>query len=306
MLRQCKIVLLTALCTVLTNIQSAAQDSYDEKHIEVGLRMIGHQVLLNAGDSTSRVLPIIKSNEHYKIEFESEFEIVPEELVATVDKLVKETQIAEGYILEVEECETGKVVYSYEIVHLVPSNIVHCTSRLLPECCYSFIFTLKEHSDIESDSLVSMVNLNTATIDPLSGGDGDNGDKNYLLLSLLVLGIAGVSFLVWKRNNESVEDPNLIPIGKYYFDKRNTELRIEDQKIELTSKEADLLLFLYDTVNTTVERQGILKREWGDEGDYVGRTLDVFISKLRKKLEADASVKIINIRGVGYKLVADV
>ena len=86
----------------------------------------------------------------------------------------------------------------------------------------------------------------------------------------------------------------------------NTELLINHKRIELTSKEADLLLLLYNMVNTTVEREVILNKVWGDQGDYVGRTLDVFISKLRKKLEADSSVKITNIRGVGYKLVMDV
>ncbi len=115
-----------------------------------------------------------------------------------------------------------------------------------------------------------------------------------------------VSFFLWKRRNKSTGDPNLIPLGEYHFDKRNTELLIEHQRIELTGKEADLLLLLYNAVNTTVEREVILNMVWGDEGDYVGRTLDVFISKLRKKLKADSSVKIVNIRGVGYKLVMDV
>ena len=95
-------------------------------------------------------------------------------------------------------------------------------------------------------------------------------------------------------------------MGKYHFDKLNAELIIEEQRIELTSKEADLLMLLYDTVNTTVEREVLLNRVWGDEGDYIGRTLDVFISKLRKKLEFDTQVKIVNVRGVGYKLVMDV
>jgi DNA-binding response OmpR family regulator len=95
-------------------------------------------------------------------------------------------------------------------------------------------------------------------------------------------------------------------LGEYYFDKRNTELIIEQQRIELTSKEADLLLLLYNAANTTVERGVILNKVWGDEGDYIGRTLDVFISKLRKKLEFDSKVKIVNIRGIGYKLVMDV
>lgn len=98
----------------------------------------------------------------------------------------------------------------------------------------------------------------------------------------------------------------MISLGEYHFDKRNTELLIEQQRIELTSKEADLLLLLYNAANTTVERDVILNMVWGDEGDYVGRTLDVFISKLRKKLEFDSKVKIVNIRGVGYKLVMDV
>ena len=74
-------------------------------------------------------------------------------------------------------------------------------------------------------------------------------------------------------------------------------------KDELTSKEADLLALLHASVNTTVERYVLLKNVWGDEGAYVGRTLDVFISKLRKKLEADPSIRIVNVRGIGYKLI---
>ena len=63
---------------------------------------------------------------------------------------------------------------------------------------------------------------------------------------------------------------------------------------------------LYNAANTTVERDVILNMVWGDEGDYIGRTVDVFISKLRKKLEFDSKVKIVNVRGVGYKLIMDV
>jgi DNA-binding response OmpR family regulator len=110
---------------------------------------------------------------------------------------------------------------------------------------------------------------------------------------------------VWKKRVKTTTNPNLIKIGSYFFDKKNTELLIEDQKIELTSKEADLLLLLFKDVNNTIERDVILNVVWGDEGDYIGRTLDVFISKLRKKLDSDPNIKIVNIRGVGYKLVLD-
>ena len=79
----------------------------------------------------------------------------------------------------------------------------------------------------------------------------------------------------------------MISIGKYKFDKNNMELSFGDKTIELTSKEADLLFLLHNSANSTIERENILKKVWGDEGAYVGRTLDVFISKLRKKLEDD-------------------
>ena len=75
------------------------------------------------------------------------------------------------------------------------------------------------------------------------------------------------------------------------------------ESMQLSGKETDLLLLLCAHENQTLQRDQILRLVWEDEGDYIGRTLDVFISKLRKKLEADPRVKIMNIRGVGYKLV---
>ena len=64
-----------------------------------------------------------------------------------------------------------------------------------------------------------------------------------------------------------------------------------------------MLDLLYANLNQTVNREHILQVVWGDEGGYLGRTLDVFISKLRKKLDADSNLKIVNIRGIGYRMV---
>ncbi len=98
-------------------------------------------------------------------------------------------------------------------------------------------------------------------------------------------------------------DPYILSVGAFRFDKRNMTLSLGNEVIELTGKESDLLLLLHGSVNTTISRDLILNTVWGDEGDYIGRTLDVFISRLRKRLEADPGLKIINIRGVGYKLI---
>ena len=99
------------------------------------------------------------------------------------------------------------------------------------------------------------------------------------------------------------KNQNTIVMGRFSFNPIEQSLTLEKTTIELSNKESELLKLLYSRVNETVERDEILNVVWGDEGDYIGRTLDVFISKLRKKLLADDTVKILNSRGVGYKLV---
>ncbi|MBK9628225.1 MAG: winged helix-turn-helix transcriptional regulator [Flavobacteriales bacterium] len=116
-----------------------------------------------------------------------------------------------------------------------------------------------------------------------------------------------LAFLFFRRKAAPVIPTNgdAVPIGAFHFDKGKMELSINDRKVELTGKEAELLHLLHACANETVAREVMLKEVWGNDSDYVGRTLDVFISKLRKKLEADPSVRIANIRGVGYRLILD-
>jgi len=273
------------------------QNSRQEQEIEVSLRMIGHQVLLKAGDSTSRVLPILKEEDRYRIQFESEFAYETDQLVSIIDAVVKEIGLAQSYIVEVEQCDTEEVVYSFKIDGSVQMDIVPCKGRVQPISCYNLLFTILESEALSEANLVK-------NIDSSSGSKLGNRKWLYFIIGSL-FSLMAIFFLLWRRKKNTTTNPNLITLGEYQFDKHNTELIIEHQKIELTSKEADLLLLLYDAANTTVERERILNKVWGDEGDYVGRTLDVFISKLRKKLEFDSKVKIQNIRGVGYKLVVD-
>ena len=298
-IKKIHLFLAVVVSILLSTVTSRAQKTESEQHIEVALRMIGHQVLLRSADSTSRILPIVKENDRYRIQFESPFEFTPEELVATVDSVVRETGMANSYIVEVEKCDTREVVYSFKIDDLEKLDIIPCRERVQPKSCYSLLFTLIETKTTDTALL-------TGTTDPSNGSNAETNVVTYGIIVGLSVLLVVVFFLLWKRRNRSRIDPNLIPIGAYQFDKRNTELLIQDQRIELTSKEADLLLLLYTDANTTVEREVILNLVWGDEGGYVGRTLDVFISKLRKKLEFDSKVKIVNIRGVGYKLVMDV
>ncbi len=284
-------ITLYILCFLL-GFPLSAQEPLEDDHLEVSLRMIGHQVLLQSKDSTSRVLPIVKKDNRYEISFASDFEFVPEDLVAITDSIVKATYIASRYILEVQECDSDLVVYSFEVNELTQKDIVPCQSRVQPKACYTIYFTM-----MDSGAEISEEKQTTQQDEPSS--------KWYLYVMVIgfILAMGSALFIVFKNRKPTKENPNIINLGAYKFDKLNTELIIEERRIELTSKEADLLLLLYESNNSTVERETILNRVWGDEGDYVGRTLDVFISKLRKKLEFDSGVKIVNVRGVGYKLV---
>jgi len=250
--------------------------------------MIGHQVLLNSGDSTSVVLPIDNENGNYRIRFESEFELDPGQIESTVSKVFKETDISGRYIVEVIKCSTEEVVHSFEIGNANKADVLPCKSRNQTKGCYSILFTL--------------LNTDLAITDEFTKTELDEGELNYSWIGLFLLVVITVVLIV-KRRSHSRKNLNLIQIGAFQFDEKNTELLIDGQKIELSSKESDLLSLLYEAVNTTVEREVILNMVWGDNGDYIGRILDVFISKLRKKLEPDLNIKIVNIRGVGYKLV---
>ena len=170
-----------------------------------------------------------------------------------------------------------------------------CVSRLQPKSCYIIYFTTID--------TVNPSFLNEMSSLPVIKKSTKIGTYLPVLIILMVL-LLGMLLLFVKRKKR-VNQAHIINLGKYQFDQRKMLLILKSSKVELTSKEADLLGLLYESANKTLAREVILNNVWGDEGDYVGRTLDVFISKLRKKLIADESVKIVNVRGVGYKLVVD-
>lgn len=91
-------------------------------------------------------------------------------------------------------------------------------------------------------------------------------------------------------------------IGTYHFDYKNLQLRINEDSKTLTQKEADLLRLFIQHQNTVIKRSDILEKVWGEDDYFLGRSLDVFISRLRKYLRQDERLKIENIHGVGFKL----
>lgn len=99
------------------------------------------------------------------------------------------------------------------------------------------------------------------------------------------------------------EQKGPVSIGLYQFDPVKQELVFNLRRQMLTAREAELLWLLYENRQELNSKKKILDTIWGDDNFFNSRTLDVFITKLRKHLREDAGIQIINIRGVGYKLV---
>lgn len=91
-------------------------------------------------------------------------------------------------------------------------------------------------------------------------------------------------------------------LGLYRFSPTDWSLHFEQQKQTLTQREAEVLAYLIDRPNTLVRRDDILRAIWGDDDYFMGRSLDVFISRLRKRLASDPAIRIENLHGVGFRL----
>ena len=101
------------------------------------------------------------------------------------------------------------------------------------------------------------------------------------------------------------ELPTEFTIGEYTFESSRQLLRRKNTIQKLTAREAELLNLLCLYINKTLEREYALKQIWGDDSYFNGRSMDVFISRLRSYLKNDASVQIMNVHGKGFKLVAN-
>ena len=106
---------------------------------------------------------------------------------------------------------------------------------------------------------------------------------------------------VLKRGKSLQTSDKLIPFANYVLDLTNLILNTGDSKIQLTQKEVDILALFVTNPNTLLKREFILKTIWEDDSYFIGRSLDVFISKLRKHFKDNAAIKITNIHGSGYK-----
>ncbi len=135
------------------------------------------------------------------------------------------------------------------------------------------------------------------------GGD-DYITKPFRIEELLLRINALLKRTVNQEKNTSVEIDKF-EIGDYLFDYHNQVIRRDDAQQKVSTKEAELLRLLCIKKNTVLTREEALLSIWHDDNYFNGRSMDVFLSKIRKYLKDDPKVEILNVHGKGYKLIVN-
>jgi hypothetical protein len=272
------LLFITVICAAFIVIDN---DDFDISRREILLRRIGHELLLQSGDSTSRVLPVKKVAENeYRISFENELTFQADSLVYTTQRLLAKDPLASDYVVTVLNSDKSGVSYGYAISKNKKDDIVACIGRKQPRARYMINIKFKPTS------------LNTVK-------------RGFLLGGLPFLAFIGFIFFRSAKPRRILPDgqiTGIVTLGSMLFDEKNHKLIINGNTIDLTRTETRVLHIFASSPNETIERSRLQKEVWEDGGVIVGRSLDMFISKLRKKLEPDPNINIVVIRGKGYKL----
>jgi DNA-binding winged helix-turn-helix (wHTH) protein len=252
--------------------------------VNLALRRTAHRLLKSSGDSTSQIEPIrVIDKSTFMVRLNKNFNY--DNLPKLLEESFKLHQIEDNYDVSVLNCKDGELELGYNYLDFKKDKDVACGGRKQDKNCYDLKVTFTE-KPVQSTS------------------------KSLWLIPLWGLFLGG--FIYWKRKktiveiefqiNTETELSDKIPFGNSSLTFSNQILDSGNVQHNLTYREAKLLKLFADNKNQLLERDFIMKSVWEDEGITVGRSLDVFVSRLRKMLQADEKVKITTLHGVGYKL----
>jgi len=202
--------------------------------------------------------------------------------------------------------------YEYEVVHAVDgAEALDIIEKEHFDICVLDVmlpkmdgFTLAENIR-KSDKQVPILFLTARTLqeDKIKGlelGADDYVTKPFSIQELMLR-----IEVILRRNNSGKPisaQPKTNAVGKYTFDFQKLTLSVNDNLQTLTFREAEVLKYLSERPDQVIRRDELLKAIWGDDDYFMGRSLDVFISRLRKYLSADPAIRIDNVHGVGFRM----
>ena len=202
-------------------------------------------------------------------------------MITSIKQKLKAYNIDNDYRVEVFQCNDKEVAYSYQIIKESEDTIVACLDRELPKSCYTIQLRLLDMRQSMSRSQWFLIMLFSSVV---------------LLL---------IEWIHHKRKVQLEQRTNTLEyerLGSFRFYPDQNKLVKEAEEINLSKKECELLSIFIMRPNEIIKRDELTKRVWEDNGVIVGRSLDTYISKLRKKLKDDTNIKLTNVHGVGYKL----
>lgn len=287
-----KMLALAVLCSFLLVINTATGNNdsvlFSEK-ANLALRRTAHLLLAANGDSTSRIEPVKQSDNTFTVQLETLFDY--DKLPDLLQESLTVHGISRGYNVTLVNCKNETLELGYSFLDLKQNGSVPCGGRKHNAGCYLLKVRFEPETKLASSS-------------------------NWWFLTFGSL-LAGLGFIVWKRKRKDailetalesgVQDNandhfSKITFGNSVLDMSNLSLISASKTYNLTYREGKLLNLFTDNKNQILERDFILKSVWEDEGIIVGRSVDVFVSRLRKMLAGDTHVKISAIHGVGYRL----
>jgi DNA-binding winged helix-turn-helix (wHTH) protein len=252
--------------------------------VNLALREAGDRLLDLAGDSTSTIAPVRRKDAHtWQLRLEQRFNY--DSLPQILRRALLRQAIRMDYNVAVLRCKDNELILGYSASGLELEGEVPCGGRELAGDCLNIELSFL-------DKVIPQPNPWKTSFLLLSG---------FLFLSALGTVLyrrkaAPISVDQLEENNT-----NQLRFGQSSFDFANQTLWVNGQLKNLTFREAKLLNYLIQNANQVLDRERILEAIWQDEGMLVGRSLDVFISRLRKLLQEDENIKIVSVHGVGYR-----
>lgn len=196
---------------------------------------------------------------------------------------------------EVILCENGEIAYEK---YLSENPELLVLDVMMPK---KDGFTLAKQIRKENRNIpIIFLTAKSQTQDVVDGFE--HGGNDYLKKPFSMEELIVRIHSLLNRNQLKINTEHIV-IGKYIFNLPQQFLTFNSDKTTLTHREAQLLFHLSQRKNEILDRSFILKKLWGDDDFFNTRSMDVFISKLRKKLHKDSNISILNIRGYGYKLI---